>query len=445
MNSIELIDKKRQGLAHTPEELDFWIQGVVSKTIPDYQQAAWLMAVCCNGLTLDETTWLTERYVRSGQVLDFSGIEGTVVDKHSTGGVGDKTTLILGPMLAACGLKVAKLSGRGLGYTGGTIDKLEAIPGFQVDLSIEQFMAQTQNLGMALGAQTQDFVPADGILYALRDVTATVASIPLIAASVVSKKVATGAQVIVLDIKVGEGAFMKSFEEAQQLAYTCREVGKRLGRSISTLISNMDQPLGRAIGHTVEVIEAIETLKGQGPEDLTQLCLTLGALVLVDAYEADSLEEGREIMKSTLSSGAALQKFRQVIEAQHGDSRVIDQTELMPQPRHKITVHSQQSGTIQACHALKIAQAAKVLGAGRLTKSDSIDLAVGLSVFKKVGDPVIKDEPLVELWANEQGIEEAQWFIQQAYEVTDNPVSPPRFIQALETSRHVGNSMSLAE
>jgi len=419
VNILEIIDKKRLGQSHSQEELAFLVDGAMTGSIPDYQLSAWLMAVCCRGLNLDETTWLTDLYVKSGQVLDFSDIGGVVVDKHSTGGVGDKTTLILAPLLAACGLKVAKLSGRGLGFTGGTIDKLEAIPGFQTQLTAEQFRQQVKDIGIALGSQSQDLAPADGKIYALRDVTATVASIPLIAASVVSKKIAAGAQVIVLDIKVGSGAFMKSLEEARQLAETCREVGKRLGRSISTVISHMDQPLGNAIGHTIEVMEAIDTLKGKGPPDLTELCLTLGAMAT------------KNDLAKLMASGEALNRFRQLIQAQHGNPDILDNYSLMPQPTQKIPVLAKSSGFVHQCNALKLAMAAKVLGAGRVAKGDVIDLAVGVKLFKKLGDPVQAGEALGELWANAKGQEEARQLFQEAYVIDPEKISPSKLIEEI--------------
>lgn len=435
MNIIEIIDKKRQKLAHTPEELAFLVEGAVSGEITDYQLAAWLMAVCCQGLSIEETTWLTDLYVRSGQKLDLSEVGGIVVDKHSTGGVGDKTTLVLAPLLAACGLKVAKLSGRGLGYTGGTIDKLEAIPGFQVNLSIEQFIRQVKTIGVALGCQTSELAPADGKIYALRDVTATVASIPLIAASVVSKKIAAGAQIITLDIKVGNGAFMKSADDAKTLAFTCREVGRSLGRSISTVISSMEQPLGNAIGHTVEVMEAIQTLQGKGPADLTELCLILGGVSLVDAGRVPDLESGKEMLREVIASGQALKKFAELIEAQHGDAGIIDDPALMPHPKFRVAVPSPRNGWVRDCDALRLAKAAKTLGAGRLTKEASIDVSVGVILHKKTGDSVQAGEPLAELWANNIGMDEAEALVLEAYRFSDSRVEAPALVDDIFLSR----------
>ncbi len=423
MNILHIIDKKRLGQAHTLEELSYLVSRMMQGELPDYQLSAWLMAVCCNGLSMDETAWLTELYVHSGKRMDFSGVDGIIVDKHSTGGVGDKTTLIIGPLLAACGVKVAKLSGRGLGFTGGTVDKLESIPGFQVGISMEQIRRQIERIGIALGSQTQELAPADAKIYALRDVTATVASIPLIAASVVSKKIAAGAKVITLDIKVGEGAFMKTLEDAKALAYTCREVGRRLGCAISTVISDMSQPLGYAVGHSVEVIECIETLKGYGPKDLSELCLALCALTLVDAQVCRSQDDARALLKETIASGRAIEKFEALVMAQQGNPRIIEDYSLFAQPKVKETVASPVTGLVSHCHALQIAEAAKVLGAGRLRKDASIDLSVGVVLRKKVGDLVQQGEPLVELWANERGLDEARHLVSQAFQFSKKPVA----------------------
>jgi pyrimidine-nucleoside phosphorylase len=415
MHPAQFIDAKRCGQHHSPEELAAFISGYLKGEIADYQFSAWLMAVCLNGLTLDETTCLTDLYVQSGQTLSFKGLEYVVVDKHSTGGVGDKTTLVLMPMLRAAGVAVAKLSGRGLGFTGGTADKLEAIPGFQVDLSTQQFVQQVHSIGLALGTQTQDLAPADGKIYALRDVTATVASIPLIAASVVSKKIAAGAEVITLDIKYGQGAFMNTLPEAQELATVCREVGARLGKKISTVISAMNQPLGQSIGHTLEVIESIETLKNKGPKDLTDLCCTLGAVTLVDAGITSRLDEGITLMRKTLSEGSALAWFEKLILAQHGNIEVLQEYPLMPTAQRVVPVLAWQHGRVTQCDALLLAQAAKVLGAGRSQKGDALDLAVGLKVLKKIGDTVEKDEVLAEIYANTLGLAEAEALVKQAY------------------------------
>jgi len=428
MNIIEIIDKKRRGLTHTEEEITALVNMMESGKAHDYQIAAWLMAVCINGLDMDETTWLTKAFVDSGKKLDLSGVGGVVVDKHSTGGVGDKTTLALLPLLATAGVKVAKLSGRGLGFTGGTIDKLEAIPGFQVSLSTAEFIKQLRQIGMAISSQTKDLAPADGKIYALRDVTATVESIPLIAASVISKKVAAGADVIVLDIKYGAGAFMHSLEDAKLLAFTCREVGARLGKSISTVISAMNQPLGYAVGHSLEVLETVELLKGEGSQDLEQLCLRLAGVALVCAGTHPSLTEAEEALKATLHNGKALEKFRELIVAQHGDPYFFQEHALLPQPDKILMIPSAHSGYVANIDAMEIAKAAKLVGAGRLTKSCPINLGVGVLLRKRIGDEVRVGETLVELYAGENDPKEAIQVLKGAFSYSDTPVEPPELV-----------------
>lgn len=439
MNIIQIIDKKRHGEAHTEEEIRALVEGMMAEPtadnhIADYQLSAWLMAACINGLNLDETTWLTRYFVESGEVITYPDLDGVVVDKHSTGGVGDKTTLLLLPLLAASGVKVAKLSGRGLGFTGGTIDKLEAIPGFKVSLSTGEFLDQIKRIGAAISGQTRDLAPADGRMYALRDVTCTVESIPLIAASVVSKKIAAGAEVIVIDIKYGRGAFMKNLDDARQLAETCREVGRRLGRRISTVISSMEHPLGGAIGHTVEVAEVIRTLKGDGPEDLRELCLTLGSVALVGARLAESTDAARRILQGHLDDGGALAKFKEVIAAQQGNVAVLDDVNLMPQAARIIPFLAVRSGYVADIDALKAAQAAKILGAGRYTKADQIDLGVGVVFRKKVGDAVKAGECLAEVYAGNKHYEEALVLLQEAVVFSDKPVEKPQLIADVQLS-----------
>lgn len=429
MNIIQIIDKKRRGESHTEAEIRFLVEGMVSKSVADYQVAAWLMAACINGLNLEETTWLTHQFVLSGDTLDLSSVGGVVVDKHSTGGVGDKTTLALAPMLAASGVKVAKLSGRGLGFTGGTIDKLEAIPGFKVSLTNEDILRQVKEIGLAISSQTGKLAPADGQMYALRDVTGTVDSIPLIAASVVSKKIAAGAEVIVLDIKAGRGAFMKNLEDAQRLAETCREIGKRLGKTLSTVISSMDQPLGYAIGHTVEVIETINTLKGEGPADVQELCLALGGVALVGAGRFDRLEDAKAELMSHLKSGEALEKFRQMVVAQGGDPECIEDHALFPQPDRIMMIPSPISGYVASIDSLMVAESAKVVGTGRLTKETPINLGVGVVLHKKVGDAVEQGETLAELHASAKGTTEALEHLKGAFQFSESPVVPPTLIE----------------
>lgn len=429
MNIIEIIDKKRRGLTHSEEEIATLVSMMESGKAHDYQISAWLMAACINGLDMDETTWLTQAFVNSGKKMDLSEAGGVVVDKHSTGGVGDKTTLALIPMLATAGVKVAKLSGRGLGFTGGTIDKLEAIPNFKISLSGIEFVEQIQKLGMAISSQTADLAPADGKMYALRDVTATVASIPLIAASVISKKIAAGADVIVLDIKYGAGAFMESLEDAKILAFTCREVGKRLGKSISTVISAMNQPLGYAIGHSLEVIEIVNLLKGQGPQDLEDLCVKLAGVALVGAGSFSTLEAAEGSLRQELHDGTALAKFKELVKAQKGDVTALDDFSLLPQPDRVLMLPSTEAGYIANIDALEVAKSAKMVGAGRLTKESAINLGVGVILRKKVGDKVKLGETLVELYAGDKDHRDALAVLKNAFSFSTEPVTPPPLIE----------------
>lgn len=425
VNILKLIRDKRDGKAHSAEELQWLITNL--DTVPDYQISAWLMAVVCRGMNIDETTEITRLMANSGDVLDLSSVPGPRVDKHSTGGVGDKVTLILAPLLAAADLTVAKLSGRGLGHTGGTIDKLEAIPNFRTSLSPEEFLAQLRDCRCAVAGQTGELAPADGRLYALRDVTGTVESIPLIAASVVSKKIAAGSDVILLDVKVGQGAFMKSLEEAKALADVMLAVGERLGKRIICVVSDMEQPLGFNIGHTNEVTEAIDTLKGQGPKDLTDLCVELGALLLEGAGKVRDVAEGRKKLNDIIHSGVAIDKLRQMIIAQGGDPGVIENPAIMPQPKFRIEVPAPQAGYVQALDAFVVGSAGKILGAGRLVKGAPIDLAVGINLVKKVGDRVEVGETLGVLLANDEAkAKQAAAELIAAYHIgKDAPVVEP--------------------
>ncbi|MDX2085462.1 MAG: thymidine phosphorylase [Candidatus Melainabacteria bacterium] len=428
MNIVDIIDAKRRGQTHSQEEIAFLVHGMQQGTVRDYQVAAWLMAVCLQGLNLDETTWLTEAFVRSGDQLDLSGVGGVTVDKHSTGGVGDKTTLVLAPLLAAAGVKVAKLSGRGLGFTGGTIDKLEAITGFETALPKAQFLKQVQEIGVAIGRQTGNLAPADGTMYALRDVTATVDSIPLIAASVVSKKIAAGASVIVLDIKCGRGAFMKDLTQARQLAETCQAVGQRLGKRLVTVISSMEQPLGYAVGHSVELMEVIRTLRGEGPADLTELCQALGSIALLEAGLAKTPQDAVQQLTACVESGRALATFKAMVVAQGGDPECLEDFSLLPQPARISMIPSPVTGTVQSIDALMIARAAQAVGAGRRTKEDPIDLGVGVVLHKKVGDTVQQGETLVELYSDAAHATEAMDLLRDAFCFTEGPVTPPPLI-----------------
>lgn len=402
-NPTVWIEQKKQGQAHSQNEINDLVHAVMNGTMKDYQLSAWLMAVCLNGLNDDETFYLTKAFVESGDVLDLHGmgIEGITVDKHSTGGVGDKTTLIVAPLMAAAGLKVAKLSGRGLGFTGGTIDKLEAIPNFQVELSETAFVAQIQRIGLALSSQTPKLTPADGVFYALRDVTATVDNLSLIAASVMSKKIAAGADIIVLDIKAGKGAFMKDAQAAEALASLCRKIGIRFGKAVETTISPMNAPLGKAIGHTVEVIEAIEVLQGKATGaslDLEALSVKLTAMALVAAQRYDSLEAATVYVKSLLQDGSAFARFQAWVEAQGGDVASLSDTSLLAQPLRKISVPSPKSGVIESIDALGIAKVVKALGGGRTVKTDTLDYGVGVVLLHREGDAIEAGQALLELW-----------------------------------------------
>ena len=439
MRMIDLISKKRQGGEHTKEEIDFLIKTIMNTdTYRDYQLSAWLMAVCLKGMTMDETAFLTDAMARSGEMLDLSSIGPVVGDKHSTGGVGDKTTLVFVPMLAAVGIPMAKLSGRGLGHTGGTLDKLEAIPGFNINLEIADFIAQVKEIGAAVGGQTQDLAPADGLMYALRDVTSTVESIPLIAASVVCKKIASGANLIILDVKCGKGAFMDTEEKAVELARTMAEVGQRLKRPITATVTDMEQPLGNAVGHTVEVIEAIETLKGRGPDDLKELCLSLGAMALVQCGKADDETKARKQLEEVISSGKALAKFEELIKKQGGDVRVINDYSLMPTAKIQRDVHAPGEGEmwVENLHGRLIAEAAKVMGAGREKKGDPINMAVGIVLKVKIGSKLKGGDAVATIHADtEEHYKNASAKVLEALQFSRSSVTAPSLIKAriLET------------
>jgi pyrimidine-nucleoside phosphorylase len=399
MSYLSLIEAKRNRQTHTQSQIQDLVKGVTSGEMPDYQLAAWLMAAYLNGLTPEETIWLTQAFVDSGKTLDLSSVDGLVVDKHSTGGVGDKVTLVLAPLLASAGFKVAKLSGRGLGFTGGTIDKLEAIPGFQTERTQQQFVQQLQSVGIAISGQSSELTPADAHFYALRDVTATVDNIPLIASSVVSKKIAAGAHIIVLDIKYGRGAFMPTLEKAQELASLCQKVGQALGREMITCISSMETPLGQAVGHSLEVLEAVETLKGKGPKDLEDLCLSLGAKVLCQAKRYETESEATDYLKSLFASGEALKAFEHLVKAQGGEVEALHDPNLLPQPDRVGFLPASVSGTIRSIDPLLVASAVHSLGGGRLKKGDPIHHGVGVILRCKVGDVVEEGDTLVELHA----------------------------------------------
>ena len=404
MRMVDIIEKKRDGKELTTDEINFFIEGYTKGDIPDYQAASLAMAIFFQDMTEQERAALTLAMVHSGDVIDLSQINGVKVDKHSTGGVGDTTTLVLAPLVAAVGVPVAKMSGRGLGHTGGTIDKLESVEGFHVEISEDEFIKLVNEDRVAVIGQTGNLTPADKKLYALRDVTGTVNSIPLIASSIMSKKIAAGADAIVLDVKTGSGAFMKTLEDAEQLAHAMVSIGNHVGRKTMAIISDMSQPLGNAIGNALELREAIETLNGHGPEDLTELVLTLGSQMVVLGQQAETLEEARRKLKQAIQDGTALAKFKQFIANQGGNPHIVDHPELLPQAQYKIEVPAQKTGTITEMIANDIGIASMMLGAGRQTKEDTIDLGVGIVLNKKVGDTVKEGEPLLTIYSNQPDI-----------------------------------------
>lgn len=430
---VDVIEKKRNGKTLTKEEIEVFIKGYTNGTIPDYQASAFLMAVYFKGMTAEEQAHLTMAMVESGDQIDLSAIEGVKVDKHSTGGVGDTTTLILVPLVAACGVPVAKMSGRGLGHTGGTLDKLEAIEGFHIELTKEQFVQQVNDLKLAVIGQSGNLTPADQKIYALRDVTATVDSIPLIASSIMSKKIAAGADAIVLDVKSGDGAFMKTMEDSKALAEAMVAIGNQVGRNTMAIISDMSQPLGNAIGNALEVKEAIETLQGKGPKDLTELCLVLGSQMVVLGGQAKTLEEARGLLKEVIENGKALALFADLIEAQGGNPEVVKDVSLLPKARYEIPVVAEKSGYVTKIEADDLGIAAMLLGAGRATKEDQIDLAVGIVLHKKVGDYVEAGEALVTLHANQEDVSASRDLVLQHISLGDEKVSPAPLVGELIT------------
>lgn len=403
MRIVDLIDKKKKGLEHSKEEIDFLINSLMDGSALDYQISAWLMAVYFNGMSEDETACFTEAIIHSGEIIDLKEHSKEIVDKHSTGGVGDKVTLTLIPLLAACGVPVAKLSGRGLGHTGGTIDKLESIPNFNTEITIEQILEQIDKIKVAIAAQTQKLTPADGKLYALRDVTATVDSMPLIASSVVSKKIASGADNIILDVKYGNGAFMKTPEEAAKLSELMVKIGKKLDKSIIAVVTSMEEPLGRAIGNSIEVIESIEFLKnGCCGEDLKELTYDFAAIALVQVGKFSDEIKAKEHLQEVVKSGKALEKFKELIKAQGGDESVVEDYTKFPQAKFKVEVQSDKEGFVSKIDAYKIAYACKLLGAGREKKTDAIDYSVGIYLNKKHCEYCKNGEVLYTIYSNDE-------------------------------------------
>ncbi|MGO2566028.1 pyrimidine-nucleoside phosphorylase [Brochothrix thermosphacta] len=424
MRMVDIIANKRDGKELSTEEINFFIDGYTAGDIPDYQASALAMAIFFQDMTDNERASLTMAMVNSGETIDLSGIEGVKVDKHSTGGVGDTTTLVLAPLVGALDIPTAKMSGRGLGHTGGTIDKLEAVKGFHVEITNEEFMEIVNRDKVAVIGQSGNLTPADKKMYALRDVTGTVNSIPLIASSIMSKKIAAGADAIVLDVKTGAGAFMKTDEDAQNLAHAMVRIGNNVGRQTMAVISDMSQPLGYAIGNALEVKEAIDTLKGEGPEDLTELVLTLGSQMVVLAKKAETLEEARELLKEVIANGKALDKFRTFLHNQGGDETVVDHPERLPQAEFVIDVPAKQTGVVSNMVADEIGIAAMLLGAGRATKEDEIDLAVGLMLRKKVGEAVKEGEPLVTIYSNRKNVDDVIAKIYANISIADSAVEP---------------------
>lgn len=435
MNVYELILKKRNGEALTADEIAFLVGGYATEAIPDYQMAAWAMAVFFRGMDAEETTALTNAMVDSGERIDLSGIDGVKVDKHSTGGVGDTTTLVLAPLVAACGAPVAKMSGRALGHTGGTLDKLESIPGFNVQMEAARFIDSVNRLQVAVIGQTAALAPADGRLYGLRDVTATVESIPLIAASIMSKKIAGGADALVLDVKTGRGAFLQTMDESVELARTMVAIGERVGRRTVALVTDMDRPLGQAIGNSLEMREAIATLQGAGPEDLRELVLALGAEMLVLGEAAPDIDAARHRLQRALDDGSALEKLEQLIANQGGDGRVAERPELLPVAAEVGVVHAPQSGFVAAVDGVGLGLIANELGAGRSRKDEPIDHGVGLLLQKNVGDAVTEGDAVCTVYArDEQSLQRALERLPSFIAVDDAP-PPPRPLVAARIDR----------
>ena len=424
MRMVDIIEKKRDGQELTTAEINFFIEGYTKGEIPDYQASALAMAIYFQDMNDRERADLTRAMVESGDTIDLSAIDGVKVDKHSTGGVGDTTTLVLAPLVASLGVPVAKMSGRGLGHTGGTIDKLESIAGFHVELTREQFIDLVNRDKVAVIGQSGNLTPADKKLYALRDVTGTVNSIPLIASSIMSKKIAAGADAIVLDVKTGDGAFMKTQEDAEKLAHAMVRIGNHVGRKTIAIISDMSQPLGFAIGNALEVKEAIETLQGKGPKDLTELVLTLGSQMVILAGKAKTSEEAKEMLLDAIHSGKALAKFKEFLANQGGDASIVDDLTKLPQAKYKIELPAKQSGYISRMVADEIGVASMILGAGRATKEDVIYLAVWLVLHKKVGDKVEEGESILTIYSNRENVEDVKQKLYDNIFIADTATAP---------------------
>lgn len=430
MDFLDLLLKKRDGGKLSPEEIDWVVRSYVEGEIPDYQMSALLMTIYYNGMDDRETKWLTESMANSGGALDLSSVTGFKVDKHSTGGVGDSVSLILAPLVASLGMKIGKLSGRGLGHTGGTIDKLESIPGFRVDLSNAEFVSGVRENGLAIMEHTLDLVPADQKLYALRDVTGTVESLPLIISSIMSKKIACNPDGVVLDVKVGRGAFMKNLEDATALGRGCKEVGERSGLTVTALVTDMNQPLGNSVGNALEVEEAISLLRGNWEGDLAEVSLNLAAELYLQSGEADSLEEALEGARRKVASGEALEKFRSMVAQQGGDPRVVDDTSLLPGADNERVVDSPAGGYLEEVGALRIGRAAGLLGAGRKEKGDVIDPGVGIRIAGRIGDEVCEGDPLARLfYSDDSHLDRAVALVEDAFSVSGERPEEPELIK----------------
>jgi pyrimidine-nucleoside phosphorylase len=432
MRAVDIIARKRDGMALNAEEIEFFVQGFTQGRIPDYQVSAWLMAIVLRGMDRQETIDLTMSMARSGDQLDLQSIAPFVVDKHSTGGVGDKTTLVVAPLICAAGLYVGKMSGRGLGFTGGTLDKLESIPGYQADLTVQAFLTHLEATHIVVTGQSADLAPADGKLYALRDVTATVDSLPLIASSIMSKKIAAGANGIVLDVKVGHGAFMRTEQDAQALASMMVDIGRSMGRRVRAVISDMNQPLGNAVGNAVELREALETLNGQGPADFRVHCLTIATQMLLLAGRAQDEAEATTELGHLLNNGRALAKFREWIAAQGGDVETVDDPSRLPSARYVREVPAPRSGYIAGLNARDVGLTSMLLGGGRAKKGDQVDHAVGIVLHAKIGHYVAEGQPLLTIHASDEAkLSGARQRLLAAYEWSDSPVNPPELLHQI--------------
>ena len=422
MDIIQIITDKKDKKALTKEQIHYFIKGYLDKTIEDYQASALLMAITINGMNSEETAYLTEEMRVSGEVWDLSDIPGLKIDKHSTGGVGDKVSLILGPMVASCGAKMAKMSGRGLGHTGGTLDKMESIPGMKINLTKEEFKKQVKEIGVAIIGQSKDIDPADKKIYQLRDVTGTVESIPLIASSIMSKKLASGADCILLDVKCGKGAFMKNYEDAKKLAVEMVNIGKQLKKNVKAEITDMNQPLGKAVGNNLEIKEVIETLKGNGPKDLEEICISSGAILLTQAELFNNVEDAKKALMENIKNGKAFEKFKEFVKAQGGDVEYIDHPEKFPVSKNLIEIKSEKEGYIKTIDALAIGLGSCHLGGGRMKITDTIDMSAGIILNKKVGDFAKKDELLCTLHTNKENVDSIIEQVKNAFIFQDEPI-----------------------